>query len=140
VTAIDRAAKRRLRMIYREIPLSPPCIPGCIDCCGPVPWSAEELARVEADIPLFVEWFEINGAPALLNPVTGKCPFASTERGCAVYERRPFMCRIFASAADLRLTCPHGCNAKRPLSILAAVKLTDRYREEEAAEAEARAA
>jgi len=136
----DSAARRRLRMIYRKIPASPPCIPGCTDCCGPVPWAPDELARVQADIPLTAEWIEIDGHTALMDPVTMKCPFASAERGCAVYERRPFMCRIFGAAADLRLKCPHGCNAKRPLSILAAVKLTDLYREAETIEVETSAA
>ncbi len=135
----DTASRRRMRMLYRKIPASPPCIPGCTDCCGPVPWAPEELARVQADIPLTAERIEINGVPALVDPATGKCPFASAERGCAVYERRPFMCRIFASAADLRLTCPHGCNANRPLSIIQAVRLTNDYRKEEAAQAGAMA-
>lgn len=123
----DKAAKRDLRMLYRDIPPTSPCKPGCSDCCGPVPWSEAEIARVAADIPPIAEWIEIMGARGLLNPLTGKCPFASAE-GCQVYDRRPFMCRLFAtSIEETRLRCPHGCAPKKPLSGRQAAALTDRY-------------
>lgn len=123
------AAQRRLRMLYRDIPPAKPCVAGCNDCCGPVVWAPAELEQVQAQIPLTARWIELFGERALEEPATGKCPFASTE-GCRVYDRRPFVCRLFASAADTRLQCPHGRNAKRPLSRLATAKLTDKYREE----------
>lgn len=122
----DHAAKRRLRMLYRSIPPAQPCVAGCSDCCGPVPWAPAELERVKAQIPLTARWIDLFGQRVLQDPLTHKCPFASTE-GCRVYDRRPFMCRLFASAADTRLRCPHGCNAKRPLSLFEATNLTNKY-------------
>lgn len=116
-------------MLYRDIPPASPCVAGCSDCCGPVPWAPAELERVQAQIPLTARWIDLFGERVLEEPATGKCPFASTE-GCGVYDRRPFMCRLFASAADTRLQCPHGCSAKRPLSRLATAKLSDAYRAE----------
>jgi hypothetical protein len=41
-------------MIYRNIPAASPCAAGCSDCCGPVPWSPAELARVT--VPVSAEW------------------------------------------------------------------------------------
>ena len=118
---------RELRMIYRDIPATSPCKTGCSDCYGPVPWSDEELARVKADVPGTSQWIEIGGVKGLLNPLTGKCPFASAE-GCKVYDRRPFMCRLFATAIeDTRLRCPHGVRPERPLSAVKARAITDRY-------------
>jgi Fe-S-cluster containining protein len=126
----DPAARRRLRMLYRKIPSSGPCLAGCIDCCGPVAWSFEEFERVRHDLPLHAEWVTIRGASALLDPTTMRCPFASVEHGCKVYERRPFICRMYASVEDTRMRCPHGCNAKRPLEIANAVRLTRSYQRE----------
>jgi hypothetical protein len=125
------ATNRTLRMIYREIPPASPCKPGCFDCCGPVPWMPAERARIEADIPLDAEWISVMGVPALRSTKTGICPFASAD-GCKVYERRPYMCRVFASSSVPCLQCPHGCAAKRPLGTMATDALTDRYRRETA--------
>lgn len=123
---------RALRLVYRDIPATSPCKAGCTDCCGPVPWSDEELARVAADVPAIAQWFEFetpagNAARGLMNPLTGKCPFASVD-GCQVYERRPFMCRLFAtSIEETRLRCPHGVAPRQPLSARQAQALTVRY-------------
>ncbi len=118
---------RDLCMIYREIPATSACKTGCLDCCGPVAWSSEEFARVEADVPAIAQWIEVAGVKGLLNPLTGRCPFASSE-GCQVYERRPFICRLYASSIDdTRLRCPHGVRPTHPLSAARAASLTDRY-------------
>lgn len=117
---------RALRMIYREIPATSACRAGCTDCCGPVPWSAEEFARVEADLPPGARPTEVFGIPSVENPATGRCAFAS-PLGCMVYDRRPFMCRLFGAANQAALTCPHGVRAKRPLSAAQASALTARY-------------
>ncbi len=118
---------RNMRMIYREIPETSRCKAKCMDCCGPVPWSDEEFSRVQAEVPVTAIWNEIMGVRGLLNPLTGLCPFASPE-GCKVYDRRPFMCRLFAtSIEDTRLRCPHGVKPPAPLSAVKAGNLTQKY-------------
>ena len=118
---------RELRMIYREIPATSSCKSGCSDCCGPVPWSPAEVSRIITDIPLGSEWIEVAGVRALMNPATGKCSFASTD-GCKVYDRRPFMCRLFATSIEsTRLRCPHGVRPAHPLSAHKAAALTNKY-------------
>ena len=126
---MTRATSRRLAKLYAALPLPSPCKPGCSDCCGPVPWAPAELAAIESDIPVGSQWVTFQGVAALENPSTGKCPFASSA-GCQVYDRRPFMCRIFAAAAETRLACPHGCRAATPLSPQKARALTNDYRRE----------
>ncbi len=118
---------RALRMLYRDIPATSPCKPGCNACCGPIPWTKDELSRVE--IPLGSEWVSFGGTPALQSAATGMCPFL-TPGGCSVYDRRPFMCRIFgATKGEPLLACPHGVKADRPLSAAKAAILMDRYQD-----------
>ncbi len=114
-------------MVYRDIPSTPACVKGCADCCGPVPWSAEERLRIEGDIPADAEWIKISGGEALSDPKTNRCPFVLSGGGCGVYDRRPFMCRLFGAADTALMICPHGCNAKRPMSEAAAITLFARY-------------
>ena len=117
--------ERTLRLLYRDIPTFS-CRPGCTDCCGPVPWSPEELARI--DVPIGAEWVEIKGVRALTVVDALRCPFAQGGR-CVVYDRRPFMCRLFGSVAgEPRLTCPHGCHPGKPLTATRAASLADQYR------------
>lgn len=71
------------------------CKKGCHDCCGPVPFSEEELARVDE---------------RELTSLT--CPYLS-KNGCDIYEERPIMCRLFGAVEDL--PCPHGC---RPIGLM----------------------
>lgn len=120
---------RALRMLYRQIPATSPCRAGCMDCCGPVPWSAEEFARVAADLPMGSQRVDLFGVDGLENPVTGRCPFASPQ-GCRVYDRRPFMCRLFGSTKGAPLlACPHGVKAHAPLTVTRADVLTHEYRQ-----------
>ena len=130
MTQTKTAARRRLRMIYQQIPPASPCKAGCFDCCGPVPWSAAELALVQADVPSIAQWTDYKGVRALENPITGMCPFAS-KSGCQVYDRRPFMCRLFAASLEPMLRCPHGCASKRPLTKSETDKLAEHYYKEE---------
>jgi uncharacterized protein len=117
------------RLIRREIPAMT-CRPGCSDCCGPVPWSPAELARVADAIPPQARVEQVRGVTVLLDPLNPlRCPFVSPAGGCAVYDRRPHMCRIFGTApAEPRLRCPHGCRPERPLTPARAGELTARYR------------
>ena len=97
----------RLQPIYRQIPALR-CVAGCGDCCGIVPWSAEEWARVADRAPDGVELQDFAGCVIPTLPGSSVCPFF--KGGCTVYDDRPFMCRLFGTAPDARLTCPHGPN------------------------------
>lgn len=103
------------------------CRRGCSDCCGPVPWSPAEWARVERDLPAAAQVRDIgDGWRVAFNPLTRKCPFAGAA-GCAVYDRRPFLCRLFGTARDPLLACPRDCGPERPLTAAAAARLAERY-------------
>jgi Fe-S-cluster containining protein len=104
------------------------CKPGCGDCCGAVPWSAEEWAKVKDRVPavVAVEIMDIgDGGVIPLRKGTTTCPFFSG--GCTVYDDRPFMCRLYGTAPDARLTCPHGCRPKQMISAAKARALTNEY-------------
>lgn len=82
---------------YERIPAFS-CIPGCTDCCGPVPFTE-------------AEWNQLAEHPPL---TTHTCQFKG-ETGCTIYDRRPLLCRLFGAVDTTRLRCPHG---KRPDTFL----------------------
>jgi len=96
-----------LEDLYRQIPVFQ-CLPGCTDCCGPVPFTEEEWENV----------------PVKKTSETLTCPYA-TETGCEIYEHRPFMCRLFGTTQTLR--CPHGCAPVAFLDPATAKALTAAY-------------
>jgi Fe-S-cluster containining protein len=96
-------------VLYRRIPAFR-CKPGCSACCGPVPFSRTEWERI----------------PDKKTAAGIDCPYSGT-RGCAIYENRPFMCRLFGAAASL--SCPFGSRPDRMLSAEEAAELTGRYME-----------
>lgn len=102
--------------IYDSLPQVKGCQTGCNDCCGPVPITEYEakVLGVEGDLTPF-------------NPITLSCQFSSPT-GCTVYENRPFLCRLFGSCEDKKMTCPKGARADKPLSVKASDILTARYR------------
>ena len=116
---------RDLRLLYRDIP-SMTCIAGCTDCCGPVPFSADEWARVRDRLPMGSEVRSEASETYAVKTGTLTCAFA-TATGCSVYADRPFICRLFGVARDEMLTCPNGCRASRPLTGEKAARLTSRY-------------
>ncbi|PSV00381.1 YkgJ family cysteine cluster protein [Photobacterium kishitanii] len=105
-----------LTRLYNEIPLVSNCGKSCNKCCGPVP-----LSRKEAEI--------LGLGNAATTPTDGKgtCIFSSAN-GCSVYDRRPFMCRIFGASKDKALKCDLGASANKPLTKKQAMRLADRYR------------
>lgn len=112
-----RAQRRELDRLYAKIPAWSCGQTGCSDCCGPVP---------AADV-------EIERAPKLASittrlALTGcfSCPY-SEAGGCAIYEDRPFMCRLFGVADHPRLLCPHGHRPEKLLSAAQADALTRDY-------------
>lgn len=118
---------RAHRMLYRDIPKTSPCKPGCQRCCGPVPWSPAEFAAVQDAAPATGAWVEIVGQRVFRDQITGMCPFL-TASGCGVYDRRPFMCRVFGASSDALLVCPEGAKAKRPLTVRQTGVLANAYR------------
>jgi len=102
------------RALYKQIPTFK-CRTGCTDCCGPVPvteWEAERLGIAGKTL-----------TPT--KPGTLACLF-STEDGCSVYDKRPYMCRAFGAVDEPRLACPHGCKPKR---LLSKTKVDELYRD-----------
>lgn len=96
MSGAERRAIRRLRLLIPTFE----CVPGCSDCCGPVPFSKWEWSQVRTK----------KTATCL------DCPYA-TPAGCEIYEDRPILCRLFGAVADEPLlACPHGRGPARPLT------------------------
>ena len=97
------------RALYDQIP-SFTCKPGCAECCGPVPFSAWEISQMPE--------------PRLFSTGRG-CPH-STPQGCAIYEQRPLMCRLYGTVPEMR--CPHGCGPQKALSSAEGHKILKKYK------------
>ena len=121
----------KMQELYAKIPTFK-CKEGCGDCCGPVPFSPSEatFAAMEHKAPLA----ELEGILARLaagETDCDKCP-QSTPQGCKIYDKRPFMCRIFGATDQhgvgmASLVCPHGCKPENPLTEAQVNELTDEY-------------
>lgn len=96
-----------IKKIRKQIP-SFDCIPGCTDCCGPVPFSQTEWDRID-------------------NKLKGEslnCPY-SLNGSCDIYDDRPIICRLFGTVDKLK--CPHGCKPKSMLNRHQENKIMDLY-------------
>jgi hypothetical protein len=120
--------RRELQSLYDLIPKPDiPCVEGCSACCGPVVASRQELERAPALAAL------INDPEALLGAVLNhsdcvSCPYIDGENHCAVYDGRPFLCRLFGMVEGLpQLTCSYGIRTTKPLNRATAHKLLGRY-------------
>jgi hypothetical protein len=136
--------RRRLRELYARVPAFK-CIPGCTDCCGPVAASREEqrkapeLLNLEtardimgvltkggasaqelAVAPKLTAWAQ-TGADCLT------CPYVIKHGGCAIYDDRPFLCRIYGNVPSL--PCPHGAGPAKMLSLAEERSLMHSYLE-----------
>lgn len=58
---------------------------------------------------------------------TVTCAFVGDDGCCSVYDRRPFVCRLFGTSDDHRLRCPHGCGPKRKLTKAQSDARTEEY-------------
>ena len=96
-----RAAHRR---IYKQIHTMS-CREGCSDCCGPVPLSKWEAKRLG-----------VEGIMTPVKPGTLTCAFVGEDRKCTVYDKRPYICRVFGCAEHPMLTCPYGCGPATKLT------------------------
>lgn len=98
---------KTIKYLRKQIPTFG-CIPGCFDCCGPVPFSRWEWGQVK----------DKRQATGIL------CPYASKD-GCEIYEQRPIICRLMGATHSL--PCPHG---RRPIKLLSKkkeLKLMQKY-------------
>jgi len=117
----EHEEKRRLKRIYRLIDAIGPmeCIPGCHDCCGPVYFTRLELQRaplLELNIKALEQLIEANtGIDWHFN--CASCIYVTPEGKCGIYDKRPFVCRIFAMTEEPMLKCPHGRAPKNPLPL-----------------------
>lgn len=106
-----RSYRKEINRLIRLIPTDAfECEPGCFDCCRIHQWTWTEWEPVQPKLRALFRW----------NP----CPYASPA-GCAVYEQRPVICRIyglipkltatgrFAGASEDFLACKHGIVPKR---------------------------
>jgi len=119
-----------LPQLYKPIPTFP-CIPGCHDCCGRVPFLPEEWKKLSPKELKRAEFCQevIAGFGQLIGKQP-HCPFVS-EKGCTIYHNRPFYCRLFGTTKALK--CPHGRQPKKLLSDQMSNKLTTEYAKQSAA-------
>lgn len=108
--------KTKLQRLYEAIP-SFTCKPGCTACCGPVPFSREEMAAAQK---------HGHDHPVAVAPLTSSCGFAQKGQ-CAIYADRPFVCRLFGAVKDPLLACPFGCGPKKSLTAQQGEILTAKY-------------
>ncbi len=91
-----------LAALYARIPAIPDCDGRCWTSCGPVDMSWRERARVREAGVKITPWQE---ARARLD--TFWCDALTGDKRCAVYERRPLVCRLWGAAEGME--CPFGC-------------------------------
>ena len=85
-----------------HVPRMKGCDGRCWISCGPVDMSDRERARIrEAGYKI------TPAAEAVLKVETYWCEALTEDHRCAVYERRPLICRIWGAAEELK--CPYGC-------------------------------
>lgn len=77
------------------------CIPGCHDCCGPVPFSPIEWRSIKDHRNFSLE--------------SSACPY-ECKKGCDIYNDRPIVCRLFGTLITGKMICPHGFMPASPLS------------------------
>jgi hypothetical protein len=133
---------RSLQKLYAQIPRFQ-CIKGCTDCCGPVPSAPAERNRAPAlmDLDTAADILEVLAkggaapgelahAPALTGWLGNygclSCPYAQNG-GCAIYDNRPFLCRLFGTVPSM--PCPHGRGPTRMLTRKRERKLMKAYLE-----------
>jgi uncharacterized protein len=133
--------RRALKRLYDQIPTFK-CRPGCSDCCGPVVGTKQERALAPflnslKDTISLIDVLRRGGAsqelaagPLLANALQGcsTCPYVvENGGGCAIYDDRPFLCRLFGASEEKWMTCPHGCGPEKKLSVEQTQKLFHQY-------------
>lgn len=93
-----------MRHLKHRLPLAPVLTPiacenGCGECCGPVPVTRGELAKVRV-------YIEAHGIVPVAQGT--RCPLY-IRGGCAIYPIRPRVCQAYGHSE--RLACSRGHNA-----------------------------
>lgn len=92
-------------MMLFNIPAHTRCI-GCGECCGPVPVSIEDMAKIAR----YVANSEYAQEVAARQHAHLDCIFRDHLKGrCSIYPVRPVICRMFG--VDVNLQCPNGNSA-----------------------------
>ena len=92
-----RQAKRLLLEIYSLIPEFE-CRDNCYECCGCHTWTYIEWK-------LITDWLRERGMEErFAKSVFDYCPYLENGK-CAIYEVRPFVCRIYGVSESLK--CPY---------------------------------
>jgi len=107
--------QKRIAKAHRELYAAIPEVKGCThcgECCGPVVWSAWEWSRVE------------HRKPTEQDARLLRCPYYRAKI-CDCYENRPFLCRLFGAADNLR--CPNGARPDRLLTAAESNALMEKY-------------
>lgn len=108
---LEQELSTKLQTLYAKIPLVENCKPGCTDCCGPVPFSIIEAAKVKT-------------TPGLATCID--CKFGLHGK-CDVYSNRPLMCRLFGAVDAPHLTCPHGAKSAKLLTVAEGNAIVNEY-------------
>jgi uncharacterized protein len=116
--------RRELEKLYAEIPKFK-CIEGCTDCCGPVPATRDEK-RLAPLLKGAVEQVE-NFVDESILSWCASCPYARPGHGCAIYNDRPLLCRLFGTSESPDLTCRHGCHSEKQFTVAQTNRLMARY-------------
>ena len=109
---------RRLILELRAVIPVGVCRVRCHHCCGPTHWSRTEVAMLREALGLPGPPDTLPRLPRAVGdpaPTREDCPFLRAA-GCAVYEHRPLVCRLFGVSHDPGLRCPHGQRCEDPLT------------------------
>lgn len=116
--------RKKLAWLYKQIPASDiPCVKGCSECCGPVAATAEELKKA----PRLADYRDLVSQHIALSGCAN-CPYVMENGGgCAVYDNRPFLCRLYGTTEFSSLACPHGPRSTTVLNEEQTIKLMNKY-------------
>ncbi len=94
---------KTLDQVYSVIPTLN-CQGKCYESCGIIPL-----------FPVEVEDMKSRGLTPPMHQVPGgQCKALTAEQRCSIYDRRPYICRIWG--VTQKLACPFGCKPRRYLS------------------------
>lgn len=106
----------KLDELYKAIPEEGDrCLKNCGKCCvAAVPISKDEAVEILKWLGENTHLHELQKQFKHADTQKNMCPFLRPDKGCFVYEARPFVCRLFGHGNDERLpervrqVCPEG--------------------------------
>lgn len=100
---------RQLQELYDQVPKMVDCTGECWTSCGPIQRSVREDQRIRERGIRISHFDEVRG-----NVEAFWCEALTEDKRCAVYDIRPFICRLWGTTENLR--CPAGCVPERWLT------------------------